>query len=196
MSSAVCLPAMHKFSLFLRSSSVLSSIEGRLPKGVFVKGCLPLKVVFRQLSSSVNGRLPLKVVFRQRLSSVKGCLPSKVVFRQRSCSIEGCLPLKVIFHRRLSSIEGHLPSKVVFHQKLSSIKDCLQSMVVFHFLSAMPMLVPTLQYLVRFVCNTDACANLTTPSRISGVPEPLSEASILTDQKPRKKRPDKTQTIK
>merc|ERR1711942_446947 len=125
MSSAVCLPAMHKFSLFLRSSSVLSSIEGRLPKGVFVKRCLPLKVVFRQLSSSVNGRLPLKVVFRQRLSSIKGCLPSKVVFHRRLCSIEGCLPSKVIFHRRSSFIKKCLPSKIVFNPWLSST-ICLQ----------------------------------------------------------------------
>merc|ERR1711942_6470 len=94
MSSAVCLPAMHKYSLFLRSSSVLSSIEGRLPKGVFVKR-----------------RLPLKVVFRQRLSSIKGCLPSKVVFHRRSCSIKGRLPLKVVFHQRSSSIEGRLLSQ-------------------------------------------------------------------------------------
>ena len=88
MSSAVCLPATCKSSLFLRLSS---------------------------LSSSIEDRLPSKGVFHQKLSSIKGHLPSKVVFHRRSSSIKGCLPLKVIFHRRSSSSIGHLPAKVIFH---------------------------------------------------------------------------------
>ena len=98
MSSAVCLPAMCKSSLFLRLSSLSSSIEDRLPS----------KGVFHQRLSSIEGHLPLKVIFHQRLSSIKGCLPLKVVFHQRSSSIEGRLPSKVIFHRRSSSIQGRL----------------------------------------------------------------------------------------
>ena len=43
MSSAMCLPAMGKSSLFLRLSSLSSSIEGRLPSNV----------VFHQRSSSI-----------------------------------------------------------------------------------------------------------------------------------------------
>ena len=108
MSSTVCFPAMCNSSLFLRSSS---------------------------LSSSIKGHVPSKVVFHQRLSSIKWCLPSqavkvksykhffsgnilytllKVFFHQRSSSVKGCLPSKVIFCQRLSSFKGRLPSKVVF----------------------------------------------------------------------------------
>ena len=104
MSSAVCLPAMCKSSLFLRLSSLSSSIEDRLPS----------KGVFHQRLSSIEGHLPLRVIFHQ-----------KFVFHQMSSSIKCCLPSKVVFNRRSSSIEGRLPSKVVFHRRLSSIEDCL-----------------------------------------------------------------------
>ena len=83
MSSAVCLPAMCKSSLFLRLSLLLRSI--------FI-----FEVVL----------LLSKVRFHQRSPSIKGCLPSKVVFHQWSSSIEGRLPLKVVFHWRLSSSFG------------------------------------------------------------------------------------------
>ena len=123
MSSTVCLPAMCKFPLFLRSSSLSSSNEGRLPS----------KVVFQQMSSSIKGCLPSKVIFHRKSSSMEGHLPSKVIFHQRSSSIKGCLPSMVFFQQRSSSIKSRLPWKVVFCQKLSSVKGCLPSNVVFLF---------------------------------------------------------------
>ena len=84
-----------------------------------IEGPLPLRVIFRQRSSSVKDCLPSKFVFHKRLSSIKDCLPSKVVFRQRSSSVKSCLPSKI------SSVKGHLPSKVVFHQSLSCAKGKL-----------------------------------------------------------------------
>ena len=93
-----------------------------------IKGCIQSIAFFYHKSSSIQGHLQSKVIFHQRLFSIKvhlpsNCLPSK--FKHTS-SIKGCLPLKdvfhqicllskVIFHQRLSSIKGHLPSKVVFH---------------------------------------------------------------------------------
>ena len=82
-SSAMCLPAMCKSSLFFRSTSI---------------GHLPSNVVFHQRSSSMKCHLPSKVIFDQKSSSIKA------VFHQRLSSTKGCLPSKGIFHQSLSFI--------------------------------------------------------------------------------------------
>ena len=51
-------------------------------------------VLFILEKGDIEGCLPLKVIFHQRSSSNQGRLPSKVSFHQ------GHLPLKVVFHRR------------------------------------------------------------------------------------------------
>ena len=56
-------------------------------------------VLFILEKGDIEGCLPLKVIFHQRSSSNQGRLPSKVSFHQ------GHLPLKVVFHRCSSSIE-------------------------------------------------------------------------------------------
>ena len=120
----------------------------------FTKGCLPLKVIFHQRSSSTDWHIPPKVIFHLRLSFAKGCLPTKIIFHRslpsskgrlltkvvfhwRLPSTEGCLvsnrlPAKVVFHRRWSSNEGHLPANVVSHRRRSSTEGSLPLKVVLH----------------------------------------------------------------
>ena len=85
------------------------------------------KVVFRQRSFSLKGFLPPKVVFHQMSSYIKGKghLPSKAFLHQRLAFFKECLPLSVISHWMLSSIEGCHPLKAVLHWMYSSIEGCL-----------------------------------------------------------------------
>ena len=93
---------------------------------IFIKGCLPSKVIFHQMSSSIKGCLPSKFVFHQRLSSIKGLLPSKDVFHWRSSSIEVRLPLMVVLNSYDKIWEQHV-RKVIkgVRDLLSSVREVL-----------------------------------------------------------------------
>ena len=58
---------------------------------LFLKSCLPSKVVFHQMFSSLTGCLSSKVMFHQMFLSIIGCLHSKIIFHQSLYSIRVCL---------------------------------------------------------------------------------------------------------